>query len=429
MIVKFQISPENHPIQVDQVVTIADLAEEVTTENLPDFLNKLAEKSHNKDYLNSILEIVAEKLDMNPDTLLGMFRDRQKNCSNINDRLRLRFLSVDELYSMSGPTDWVVKPYLDKGSLAMLFGKSGTLKSFIAIDIGLSVATGSDWHGNPVTRGAVFYICGEGQNGISRRIRAWELHHGLNVGNEPFFVSDRPAQFLNEESAGDVSMAVNQLCNQHGKPSLIIIDTLNRNFGSGDENNTADMTRFVEIVDANLRRFFDCTVLIVHHTGKNEKSGARGSYSLYAALDWVYKATKRDMTLQLTNEKTKDFDQNPPFCLHAEIISLDWNEENGEPLTSLILSSTTDTFDTVKNNKPLSGANKIAFDSLLKCLRESGEKSVHVDKWRKVVYEAGISKSDKTDTKQKAFNRAKEFLLSEGLIENKDDLWKPTQDK
>jgi len=49
---------------------------------------------------------------------------------------------------------------------------------------------------------------------------------------------------LDEGNAKSVANAAASLTRQYGKPSLVIIDTLNRNFGNGDENNTADMTRF-----------------------------------------------------------------------------------------------------------------------------------------------------------------------------------------
>lgn len=351
------------------------------------------------------------------------FRKYQKKADN--EGRRFRFLSVDELYSMSGPTDWVVKSYLDKGSLAMFFGKSGTLKSFAAIDIGLSVATGTDWHSNPVGQGTVFYICGEGQKGIARRVRAWEIHHEIGLEKAPFFVSNRPAQFLNIESAREVVAAVNELCDQHGKPVLVIIDTLNRNFGPGDESNTADMTNFINVVDTYLRIPYGCTALIIHHTGLKNQERARGAYALHAALDWEYKAVKEDKILHLTNEKAKDFEPPAPVYLRSEVITLDWEEEDREVMTSLILKSTTDTF---RKKDPLNGANKVAYDTLLKSIKNNSGEPIHIEIWRAAAYKAGISKSDKPDARQKAFARAIENLLGMGLIETKDDCWKPTPD-
>jgi len=214
----------------------------VTPETLPFFLTRLAYERQLEESQRQLINVAAEVLNKQPEELMREFHKYQPNGNNKVGGFC--FLSIKELYSKAGPTDWLVKSYLDKDSLAMLFGKSGTLKSFAAIDIGLCIATGTDWHGNPVGQGTVFYICGEGQKGISRRVRAWELHHGISLDEVPFFVSDQPAQFLNEKSAMAVVDAVNALCDEHGDPVLIIIDTLNRNFGPGDESSTADMTAF-----------------------------------------------------------------------------------------------------------------------------------------------------------------------------------------
>ncbi len=404
-------------------ISLGNLAEIVTQETLPFLLMRLVNESSNEELQVNILEIAAKKLDRPTGTLLRMFREYRKNGQNKQGLLR--FISAGELSSKSGPTDWLIKSYLDKGSLAMIFGKSGTLKSFAAIDIGLSVSTGNDWHGNPVGQGAVFYICGEGMKGIPPRLKAWEIHHGIYLNKVPFFVSSRPVQFLNEESAAEVVAAVNALSEQHGNPVLIIIDTLNRNFGDGDESNTADMTMFVNIIDTYLRLTYGCTVLIIHHTGLNNHDRARGSYSLYAALDWVYQVDRQNNILKINNQKSKDFENLPPVYLKTEVITLDWEEDDGAAMTSLILKSTSDTF---KKNKSLNGANKIAFDALLDGIEKNEGKPIHIDTWRTAAYEAKISTSDKPDTRQKAFNRAKDDLLEMELIELKNNCWMPKPD-
>lgn len=404
-------------------IALDNLAETVTCETLSFLLIRLANESQNEEYMVNVLELAAKRVFQPTGTLLQMVRELKKNGKS--KRELFRFLSVDELYSKSGPTEWVVKLYLDKGTLAMLFGKSGALKSFLAIDMGLSVATGSEWHGNPVSQGTVFYICGEGHKGIAHRVKAWENYYGINLNNVPFFVSNRPAQFLNEESAMEVVSAVNALCEQHGNPVLIIIDTLNRNFGDGDESNTADMTKFVHVIDTYLRLQFGCTLLIVHHTGLTNQDRARGAYSLHAALDWIYQAEKHNMILVLTNKKSKDFENLPSVNFKAEIITLDCEEEDGEAITSLILSSTN---NYVKKDRPLTGANKIAYDALLDGIKKNDGKPIHIEVWRAAAYEAVISKSDKPDTKQKAFTRAKEYLHRVGFIEIKDDHCEPTPD-
>lgn len=62
------------------------------------------------------------------------------------------------------------------------------------------------------------------------------------------------------------------------------MDTLARSFGSGNENAPQDMGEFIQGCD-DLMHEFGATVLVVHHTGKDAQSGARGHSSFFGALD------------------------------------------------------------------------------------------------------------------------------------------------
>ena len=72
---------------------------------------------------------------------------------------------------------------------------------------------------------------------------------------------------------------------------MIIIDTLARNFGAGNENSTEDMNAFVERVD-DLKNTFNSCICLVHHTGHGSSNRARGSSVLPAAVDWEYKVSR-----------------------------------------------------------------------------------------------------------------------------------------
>ena len=81
-------------------------------------------------------------------------------------------------------------------------------------------------------------------------------------------------------SAARVAQAVEALAADHGTPKLIIVDTLARNLGNGDENSNADIGMFINNIDIHLRSRFGAAVLIVHHTGHLEKDRSRGASSL-----------------------------------------------------------------------------------------------------------------------------------------------------
>lgn len=336
-----------------------------------------------------------------------------------------RFLSCHELCSEPKPTKWLIKGILDADSISCNFGPSGTMKSFLITDAGLCVSAGIDWHGIPVNQsGTVFYIAGEGFNGTPRRIKAWAIEHGVDLERIPFFVSDRPAQILDKKGLEDFILAIDSMIAENGNPVWIIIDTLNRNFGPGDENSTADMTRFISILD-ELRSRYHCAISIVHHTGHSETERARGASALRAALDWEYRLQKHsDGTLCLTCTKAKDHAEPSPIYFKPKEITIDgWiDPENGEAMTSCVLCRVD---GQATDLRPLKGAKKIALDALIGA--GNGE-PVHIEAWREAAYSSGISVAPSSEAKKKAFQRAVSDLRANGYIETQNDLWWPKRE-
>ena len=188
------------------------------------------------------------------------------------------------------PLCWLIWGYLLPGSLCLLFGEPAAGKSLLAIAWAASIATGLDWCGHRVTQGPVVYIAGEGHFGIRRRLKAWALRSGREeeLSRAPLFISDRGAALIEQGSLDEVASAIDTIVAVHGSPALIVIDTLHRNFGPGDENSTKDMGAFIQVADV-LRSNCGATVLIVHHSGHGSTYRARGSSALRAAVDTEFK--------------------------------------------------------------------------------------------------------------------------------------------
>ena len=178
------------------------------------------------------------------------------------------FTAVHELMGSIKAIDWLIDGYLEADALGMLFGPSGGGKSFVAVSMACSIATGTPWFGCTVKQGAVFYIAGEGHQGLARRFAAWSKSTGVAISKDtPLFKSNRAIQFLDAAAAEMVTAEVHALAKRTGYvPALIQIDTLARNFGDGDENKQQDANRFIEAMDV-LRRQFLCHIMVVHHSG------------------------------------------------------------------------------------------------------------------------------------------------------------------
>jgi hypothetical protein len=195
-----------------------------------------------------------------------------------DDLARLRAYQ-DALEAVEQP--WTVSGVL--GGLGLLWGEAGVGKSFVACSIAASVATGRPWLGHKVSEGAVVYIAGEGgERSVAKRLDAAVTALrccDADEGPIPLYVVTPGIDFV----AGPAEL-MGLMGNV--RPELIVVDTLARCFG-GDENSTEDMSKFVHALDV-IRDTEGCSVLVVHHANKTDKTGSgkvRGSSVLYGAVD------------------------------------------------------------------------------------------------------------------------------------------------
>ncbi len=340
---------------------------------------------------------------------------------------RLYFRSAYALTSKPYHVEWLIKGIVDKGSLAVLFGKAGAYKTTVALDIGLCVAAGMPWHGHDIhQQGPVFFICGEGYAGLSRRVKAWAIANNADLVEIPFFASDRPVQFLDSSSVGELIAAIDGMREQYGDPVLVIIDTVNRCFGPGDENSTSDMTKFINAIDG-LRHSYGCAVLLAHHTGLSASDRARGSSALRAALDWEYAMNAQNDILKFECTKAKDFAPPKIISFRPKAVSIgDWiGPDDDEAPSACIMEMVELTAALHNTRKSLTGANKVAYNALIGLANQDGKTiPVHVKVWRSAAYSAGISKGNGS-ARKKAFSRAVTDLQREGWIKADGDFWTP----
>jgi hypothetical protein len=191
---------------------------------------------------------------------------------------------------------------LDRGTVALLYGKWGTFKSFIAIDLAASVATGRAWQGRTTEKGRVLYVAAEGAFGMKARLDAWETGWRTTIADGEFDVLPRR---VNLTSPADVrEMAALVRLNGY---EFIVFDTLARCMVGADENSAKDCGVVVD----NLTYLRECTpngrgvVLAVHHTGKDGKT-FRGSSVFEAGVDTVYAVDADCGIINLDREKRKD---------------------------------------------------------------------------------------------------------------------------
>lgn len=264
--------------------------------------------------------------------------------------------------------EFLIEGLIEAETLGLLFADPASGKSFVALDMGASIATGNGFHGRETKQGAVIYICGEGKNGIKRRLIAWERHHGVSLNGAPLFASSVAARFLSPESIKEIVVAIDGAAQEAGSVAMIIIDTLNRNMGAGDESSTADMTEFISAVDAVKDRY-EASALVVHHTGHGNKERARGSMALLGALDSEYRIQKDESIVTMTCTKMKDAACPSPIAFELEDIEVGRNRK-GEAIISAALTET----EAPETRAPrLSGNQQIAMEALQQFISDHGK--------------------------------------------------------
>lgn len=245
-----------------------------------------------------------------------------------------RLLTTEEVLNETPATRWLIKDFIEEGSTVVLFGESESMKSFAALSMALSIATGLDWYGNRVSNpGPVIYIAGEGSLGLKKRMQAWMLDNQiLDPMSVPCLVGPGPIDLLDIQAVEELFGAYEELEQELGPPRMIIIDTLNRCFGAGgDENSTSDMTGFVASLD-KLKTRWGCATFVVHHTGQGDKTRARGSSVLRCAVDFEFRLAVSGDTRVLTCMKAKEHEHPAPIRFAYDRVGTGMLDEDGHEI-------------------------------------------------------------------------------------------------
>ena len=219
--------------------------------------------------------------------------------------------------------EWLIKQFLPLQGLAAIFGKPGSFKSFVALDIALCIARGQPWGGRRSTQKSVVYIAAEGSAGLRKRKAGYQVAQPDLPSDLPFALVAAAPNLGTDK--GDLPVLVAAIEAADFRPGLIVLDTLAQTIGAGHENG-AGMTAFVANA-GELGRHFKALVLIVHHTGLGDDRRMRGHSSLNGALDAqiLCEHVDGDLAATLTLQKLKDDASEVRMCarLSRIVITLD----------------------------------------------------------------------------------------------------------
>jgi hypothetical protein len=333
---------------------------------------------------------------------LGKIADSRKLGSR-----RVPLLGLDELREHARAVPWLIKHVLPASSIGMLYGGSGTFKSFIAIDCALHIAHGLPWMGRRTHQGSVLYIAAEGGAGLWARIVAWHRARRLQWAQTPLHVV--PAALDLTQDAWRVVEAAQA---KGVTPSLVVVDTLSQTY-SGEENSANEVAAYFRELGTRFRELWGCAVLILHHSGHNATERPRGSSAMRANLDFMFGVFRdeKEMLATMTCAKQKDGEsfQDTAFAVSVHELGKD---EDGDPVTSLVARHVSDVEELQEVMAGEKKAGRGGANQLLLSLLQNGQLESEL---RQVFYrECG---QETAEARKKAYQRARSWLMSNGLME------------
>ncbi|MCW5878102.1 MAG: AAA family ATPase [Anaerolineales bacterium] len=205
---------------------------------------------------------------------------------------QLRIYSAWETLEPLPAQDWCVQDVFTRPSLNLLVGAPGAKKTWLALDLAVSVACGQDWLGHSTASSAVGahgrapvqsptpVLILDQEGGLQRtwdRLGRTLRGHQAASETSVFFVPPAGYNFADRAEVDAISARARSL-----NVGLIIIDALANVMPGVDENNVLSMQPVIANL-SRLARETNAAVLLIHHT--NKRGVFRGSSLIASGVD------------------------------------------------------------------------------------------------------------------------------------------------
>lgn len=323
---------------------------------------------------------------------------------------KFRITEDDEFASQEVSVQWLIKGFLLKAELGMLFGESGAGKSFATLDMCAAICRGVDfWNGHRVKKGRVLYVVAEGVSGFRQRLRAYCHQHAIPKIGMDVIYEVTP----NLVEASQVTDLIKEICEREPY-DLIVMDTFARVVAGADENSGQEMGNAI-LQCKRISQKAKAMVLLVHHSGKDTSKGPRGWSGITAACDSEIVVERNNDMRSITARKVKEGVDGISylFSLHTVVLGVD---EDGDDITSCIVEFKGD--GKVKAEpKKKTGANELALLDALHNVIGMGDMKAGVDTARvQDKFCEDFDPGKRQSYKNQSFKRAKDTLLDKGTI-------------
>lgn len=197
-------------------------------------------------------------------------------------------------------TDYAIKGMLHLGDVVTIYGQSNVGKSLVVLEILRHISTGQNLGALKVRKGSIAYLAAEAPTSIKRRAAVL----GLTEEDGQFFVGEGRIDLRDEVSIESMMRNLQQL-EAVTKLRVVVFDTFSLSIPDADENSATAMSQAI----SNAKRIalsLDVCVILVHHEGKDDTRGARGSTAIKGGVDVELRLERSDEVVHLVGTKMRD---------------------------------------------------------------------------------------------------------------------------
>lgn len=312
---------------------------------------------------------------------------------------------------------YLIENWFDQGSMVVTYGDSNVGKTNVVMSQAFAIATGQPWAGCRTTQGLVVYVAAEGGRGARKRVLAYR--RTLQRDEMPFALVPCSVDLLrpNGDTRGLIGLIKQAEAKTGQRCVMVVLDTLSRVLAGGNENGPEDMGALVKHCDA-IREATKAAIHLIHHSGKNTASGARGHSLLRAATDTEIEVTEG----MISGTKQRDMEYQKPLDFRLEVVTIGQGSE-GKPITSVVANVSQ---QSEFGPEQLSSAAVEALEDLRSLLAKRAETDrdkrdicsipVTASEWQ-IISNSGIQPGQTREAQRKAFVRViRDPLLQAGQI-------------
>lgn len=239
----------------------------------------------------------AEKPKEEPEAEEKPEENSQKNEKSSEDDLEfetkkkklLKLYTIEEIEAF-GPVKALVQDMVAESSLGFIYGAPGCGKTFIALSLGLGIAYGKEkwlWGKNIERSGPVIYISLEGKADLGNRLKAWKSYHGISHNDDRFRAVIDEVNFLSDESIKLFVDSIDDYMSTREPPVMIFIDTVSRAIAGGGENDSDEISKFIQTCD-RIKTRYTANVTGIHHSNRLG-TNMRGSSAFDGGADFMFR--------------------------------------------------------------------------------------------------------------------------------------------